>query len=74
MAARGLGEVVDRATLLAEGRMLAPIDHPDPAHLYVTGTGLTHLGSAATRDAMHKASGRKPATSSPSDKARILAW
>jgi hypothetical protein len=34
--------------------MLPPIDHPDPAHLYVTGTGLTHLGSASTRDAMHK--------------------
>jgi hypothetical protein len=46
---------VDRAALLAEGRMLAPVDHPDPAHLYVTGTGLTHLGSAATRDAMHTA-------------------
>ncbi|RVJ64871.1 GguC protein, partial [Sinorhizobium medicae] len=27
---------------------------PDPAHLHMTGTGLTHLGSAATRDAMHK--------------------
>ncbi len=35
-------------------RSLAPIDHPDPAHLIVTGTGLTHLGSAATRDAMHQ--------------------
>jgi hypothetical protein len=35
--------------------MLSPIDHPDTAHLYVTGTGLTHLGSAATRDAMHQA-------------------
>jgi hypothetical protein len=57
--ARGLGEVVDRASILAEGRMMAPIDHPDPAHLYVTGTGLTHLGSAATRDAMHKSSGTK---------------
>ncbi len=34
--------------------MLAPIDHPDPAHLYVTGTGLTHLGSAEGRDKMHK--------------------
>lgn len=52
----GLGETVDRAQLLAEGRMLAPIDHPDPAHLHVTGTGLTHLGSAAARDAMHKSS------------------
>jgi hypothetical protein len=51
---RGIGETINQAQLLAEGRMLAPIDHPDPAHLYVTGTGLTHLGSAATRDAMHK--------------------
>lgn len=41
------------AKLLATGRVLPPIDHPDPAHLLVTGTGLTHLGSAATRDAMH---------------------
>jgi hypothetical protein len=29
------------------------VRHPDPAHMHVTGTGLTHLGSAATRDAMH---------------------
>jgi len=36
------------------GRVLAPIDHPDAAHTYVTGTGLTHLGSADARDAMHK--------------------
>lgn len=55
IAASGLGDTVDRAAILAEGRMLAPVDHPDPAHLYVTGTGLTHLGSAATRDAMHTA-------------------
>src|SRR5690606_31503164 len=57
----GLGEAVDKVKLAAEGRLLAPIDHPDPAHLHITGTGLTHLGSAATRDAMHKASGDKPA-------------
>jgi hypothetical protein len=36
------------------GRLLPPLDHPDAAHCYVTGTGLTHLGSADTRDAMHK--------------------
>lgn len=41
------------AKLLEAGRVLPPIDHPDPAHLMVSGTGLTHLGSAATRDAMH---------------------
>jgi len=57
IAARGYGPTVDRDLILAEGRMLSPIDHPDPAHLYVTGTGLTHLGSAATRDAMHKSAG-----------------
>lgn len=55
VAEKGLGATIDRAAILAEGRMLAPVDHPDPAHLYVTGTGLTHLGSAATRDAMHTA-------------------
>ena len=54
VAGHGLGDTVDPARLLADGRLLTPIDHPDPAHLYVTGTGLTHLGSASTRDAMHK--------------------
>lgn len=51
---RGQGAPVDLAAALAEGRMLLPLDHPDPAHLHLTGTGLTHLGSAATRDAMHQ--------------------
>lgn len=39
--------------VIAQRRILNPVDHPDPAHLHVTGTGLTHLGSAATRAAMH---------------------
>jgi hypothetical protein len=39
--------------LIDEQRLLSPVDHPDPAHLLVSGTGLTHLGSAATRDRMH---------------------
>ncbi len=51
--ARGAGEAVDLAALLAAGRVLNPADHPDPAHLHLTGTGLTHLGSAATRNSMH---------------------
>ena len=51
---KGLGKAIDAAAILSDGRMLPPVDHPDPAHLYVTGTGLTHLGSASTRDAMHK--------------------
>ncbi|WP_036164722.1 AraD1 family protein [Massilia sp. 9096] len=40
--------------LASAGRVLPPLDHPDPAHCHVTGTGLTHLGSADARDAMHR--------------------
>ncbi|QBX99895.1 GguC protein [Rhodophyticola sp. CCM32] len=50
----GFGRSVDLAGALQEGRVLPPITHPDPAHLHLTGTGLTHLGSASTRDAMHQ--------------------
>src|SRR3546814_10337441 len=32
--------------VVAERRLLPPLDHPDPAHCLVSGTGLTHLGSA----------------------------
>lgn len=53
VAARGLGEPVDLRAALAEGRVLPPIDHDDPARMFLTGTGLTHLGSAAERDRMH---------------------
>ncbi|MET0255804.1 MAG: AraD1 family protein [Luteibacter sp.] len=54
VAACGAGAPVDIAAELAAGRLLAPIDHPDPAHLFMTGTGLTHLGSAEGRDKMHR--------------------
>jgi len=47
------GESIDIAAALAGGRVLAPIDHPDATHLHVTGTGLTHLGSAEGRNKMH---------------------
>ncbi|MCQ4280444.1 FAH family protein [Pseudomonas stutzeri] len=40
--------------LLDAGRVLAPLDHEDPTHCLVSGTGLTHLGSASTRDKMHQ--------------------
>lgn len=52
---RGRAQAVDLAEALRQGRVLAPVDHPDPSHLHLTGTGLTHLGSASTRDAMHAA-------------------
>jgi hypothetical protein len=51
-----------------EGRVLPPLDHSDAAHCYVTGTGLTHLGSADTRDAMHKKIGGDVETLSDSMK------
>jgi hypothetical protein len=66
--ANPLGAEIDIPAALAEGRVLAPIDHPDPAHLVLTGTGLTHLGSAEGRDKMHKAALAQkegPANSSP---------
>ena len=51
----GQGDAVDIAAELAAGRLVSPIDHDDPAHLIMTGTGLTHLGSAEGRDKMHRA-------------------
>ncbi|WP_413616517.1 FAH family protein [Halomonas cupida] len=44
---------LDYADLIATQRLLPPLTHADPAHCLVTGTGLTHLGSADTRSAMH---------------------
>ena len=54
IADRGVGKPVDLPRALKERRILPPIDHKDPAHVLVTGTGLTHLGSAEGRDQMHK--------------------
>lgn len=45
------GEALDYAAI----ELLPPVDHADPAHLLLTGTGLTHLGSAEGRDKMHRA-------------------
>ncbi len=54
IADRGVGKPVDLRRALKERRVLSPIDHKDPAHVFVTGTGLTHLGSAEGRDQMHR--------------------
>ncbi len=53
VAAERSGETIDYERLLTNQRVLTPLHHPDPAHCLVTGTGLTHLGSAQSRDAMH---------------------
>lgn len=46
---------VDYETIVASDRLLPPIFHQDPYRFWITGTGLTHSGSANARDAMHKA-------------------
>jgi hypothetical protein len=64
VSAQGVGVAIDLAAALRDGRVLPPIEHPDPAHLLVTGTGLTHLGSAEGRDKMHKSAADAPPTDS----------
>jgi hypothetical protein len=39
--------------IVSERRLLPPLDHADSARCLITGTGLSHLGSAAARDSMH---------------------
>ncbi|HEY0621586.1 AraD1 family protein [Sphingomonas sp.] len=51
----GVEGSIDLAAALAEGRLLSPLDHADSAHIVLSGTGLTHLGSAEGRDKMHRA-------------------
>jgi hypothetical protein len=51
--ARGLAEDIDLDTALQQRRILPPVDHHDAARVWLTGTGLTHLGSADARDRMH---------------------
>ncbi len=42
----------------SEWRLLPPIDHPDESsRCMISGTGLTHLGSARDRQSMHAADG-----------------
>jgi hypothetical protein len=65
----------DYPRLLTSGRMLPPLTHPDPAHCLISGTGLTHLGSAATRDAMHvKAKAAGPDAPPLTDSMRMFQW
>lgn len=74
-SARLTGERLDLEALISGGgdpsglRWLPAIDHPDPAHLYLTGTGLTHLGSAASRDKMHA---KASAAAAQSDSMRMF--
>ena len=46
-------ETLSYDEVIDEQRLLPPLDHPDPYRCLITGTGLSHLGSAAARDSMH---------------------
>ncbi|WP_019397717.1 AraD1 family protein [Pseudoxanthomonas sp. GW2] len=73
-AARAGATTLAYAPLLREGRVLSPLHHPDPAHCLVTGTGLTHLGSAAARDAMHQKLQQQAEEGTLTDSMRMFQW
>ena len=68
---QGLGTTHNYPALLAELRILPPLDHPDPAHMLISGTGLTHLGSASARDKMHQQAGDEATLT---DTMRMFKW
>jgi hypothetical protein len=54
----------------SEWRLLPPIDHPEePARCLLSGTGLTHLGSARNRQSMHAAT-----TEDLTDSMKMFRW
>jgi hypothetical protein len=71
------GDVLDYDAIYAgtsDWRLLAPIDVPGvPSRLMIAGTGLTHLGSAKERQAMHVADAPK-AAETVTDSMRMFQW
>jgi hypothetical protein len=71
------GEKLDYDAIYAgnsEWRLLAPIDVPgEPSRLTIAGTGLTHLGSAKDRQAMHARHVQK-AAETITDSMRMFQW
>jgi len=65
---------LDYAGLLRAERVRSPLHHPDPAHCLVSGTGLTHTGSASTRDAMHQKLRQQAEEGSLTDSMRMFQW
>ncbi|HZP04950.1 MAG TPA: AraD1 family protein [Terracidiphilus sp.] len=65
----------------SDWRLLAPVDVPGaPSRLLITGTGLTHFGSAKDRQAMHLADSKKPQAEAPNaaealtDSMKMFRW
>jgi hypothetical protein len=72
ISSRGLDAPQNYDALLADNRVLPPLDHEDPAHCIVAGTGLTHLGSAAARSQMHEKTSQDE--SSMTDTMKMFKW
>ncbi len=58
--------------VVKDRRLLPPLDHPDPYHCLISGTGLSHLGSAAARDSMHVK--LKQAEAEMTDSMKMFKW
>ncbi|TPJ19136.1 FAH family protein [Mesorhizobium sp. B2-7-3] len=69
----GTGKTHSYQILLDGGRVLPPLDHSDPAHCIVAGTGLTHIGSAASRSKMHQ-SATTTAEADLNDSMKMFKW
>lgn len=67
----GVGRVMDLDAAYRDGRLASPIIHPDPTHLHLTGTGLTHADSAEARDTMHRQVSES-ADGAPTDSMRMF--
>ncbi len=76
--AKATSEVVDYDEVYqgrSHWRILPAIDHPEqPARCLVSGTGLTHLGSARDRQAMHAHAGGPEELESLTDSMKMFRW
>jgi hypothetical protein len=62
-------------TAASPWRILPPIDHPDePSRCVISGTGLTHIGSARDRDAMHDSATKHAQKEPMTDSMRMFEW
>jgi len=59
----------------SEWKLLPPIDHPEErARCFISGTGLTHLGSARDRQAMHAKALNAEESEELTDSMRMFRW
>ncbi len=65
----GTEKSINYQECLENGLVTIPIHHPDANHFFVSGTGLTHLGSADARDKMHSSN-----SSDETDSIKMFRW